>query len=136
MRHRPSRLVAAALAAVLGSIATAATAPVLRPLPLGAACQKAGYTALQDSAGTLRVLRYVRLIPDNTARQTQYYSARGALQSAKLTGSGFVGLLYDLTLTARGNTLTEKGYRAKFFTTPAERLLRDAAAVKAGRCAP
>jgi len=87
MRHRPSRLVAAALAAVLGSIATAATAPVLRPLPLGAACQKAGYTALQDSAGTLRVLRYVRLIPDNTARQTQYYSARAPCRARSSPGA-------------------------------------------------
>lgn len=121
---------------VLGT--SLAAQPLLKPLPLSAACQRAGYTALQDSAGTLRVLRYVRLIPDNTARLTQYYSAAGRLQSLKASASGFTGLLYDLSVTvdARGNTVTEKGYRSRLYRGLTKDLIRDAADVRAGRCQP
>lgn len=109
---------------------------MLKPLPLTAACQKAGYSALQDAARTLRVLRYVRLIPDNSARVTQYYGADGRLQSLKASGSGFAGVLYDLTASAdrTGRLTGEKGYRSKLFTGPLTSLLLDARAVKAGRC--
>jgi len=113
-----------------------AAAPVLKPLPLSAACQKAGYSALQDAAGTLRVLRYVRLIPDNSARITQYYGADGRLQSVKASASGFAGVLYDLTASAdrSGKLTAEKGYRSKLFTGSLAAVLPDARAVKAGRC--
>lgn len=113
-----------------------AAAPVLKPLPLSAACQKAGYSALQDAAGTLRVLRYVRRIPDNSARVTQYYAAGGTLQSLRATASGFAGVLYDLTVgvDAKGNLVNEKGYRSKLFTGDLKNVIRDAGAVRAGRC--
>ena len=65
--------------------------PLLKPLPLSAACRQAGYTALQDAAGTLRVLRYLRNVPDNGQRLTQYYDAGGHLQSVKASASGFAG---------------------------------------------
>jgi len=109
---------------------------VLKPLPLSVPCQKAGYSALQDAAGTLRVLRYVRLIPDNSARITQYYGADGRLQSLKASASGFAGVLYDLTASAdrTGRLTAEKGYRSKLFTGPLTVLLLDGRAVKAGRC--
>ena len=109
---------------------------VLKPLPLSVTCQKAGYSALQDEIGTLRVLRYVRLIPDNSARVTQYYGASGRLQSVRATASGFVGVLYDLTASvdAKGNVVGEKGYRSKLFTDSLKTAIRDAAAVSAGRC--
>ena len=129
-------LAALTLAAVLGSFAVA-TAPVLRPLTLSAACQKAGYSALQDSGGTVRVLRYVRLIPDNTARQTEYYSAAGQLQSVRATASGFVGLLYDLNakVDGKGRIVGETGYRSKFFRGGVVLLPVSAAQVKQGSCA-
>ncbi len=122
---------------VLLSGSVFAAQPVLKPLPLGVACQNAGYSALQDAAGTLRVLRYVRLVPDNSARVTQYYGASGRLQSIRATASGFAGVLYDLTATvdARGNVVAEKGYRSKLFTDNLKTVIRDAAAVRAGRCA-
>jgi hypothetical protein len=109
---------------------------VLKPLPLSPACQKAGYSALQDAAGTLRVLRYVRLIPDNSARVTQYYSAGGKLQSLKATGSGFAGVLYSLraTVDAGGNLTGETGYRSRLFSGDLKNVIRDAGAVRAGRC--
>ena len=123
------------LLALLSGSAFAAQS-VLKPLPLSLACQNAGYSALQDTAGTLRVLRYVRLIPDNSARVTQYYGASGRLQSLKATASGFVGVLYDLTATldAKGNVLNEKGYRSKLFPGSLKTVIRDAGAVQAGRC--
>lgn len=113
-----------------------AASPILKPLPLSLACQNAGYSALQDTAGTLRVLRYVRLIPDNSARVTQYYGASGRLQSVRATASGFVGVLYDLTASvdAKGTVVGEKGYRSKLFTDSLKTAIRDAAAVRAGRC--
>ena len=114
-----------------------AASPILKPLPLSLACQNAGYSALQDTTGTLRVLRYVRLIPDNSARVTQYYGTSGRLQSMKATASGFVGVLYDLTASvdAKGNVMGEKGYRSKLFTDNLKTAIRDAAAIRAGRCA-
>ena len=113
-----------------------AASPVLRPLPLNTACQKAGYSALQDAAGTLRVLRFVRLVPDNSARLTQYYAASGQLQSLKATASGFAGVLYSLTASvdAEGNLGAEKGYRSKLFGADLKTVVRDAGAVRAGRC--
>ena len=118
------------------SASALAAQPVLKPLPLSLACQTAGYSALQDTTGTLRVLRYVRLIPDNSARVTQYYGTSGRLQSMKATASGFVGVLYDLTASvdAKGNVVNEKGYRSKLFTDSLKTAIRDAAAVRAGRC--
>lgn len=113
-----------------------AASPILKPLSLSAACQIAGYSALQDAAGTLRVLRYVRLVPDNSARVTQYYGASGRLQSVRATASGFVGVLYDLTanLDAKGNVISEKGYRSKLFSGTLASVTLDAVGVKAGRC--
>ena len=113
-----------------------AASPVLKPMPLSLACQNAGYSALQDTAGTLRVLRYVRLIPDNSARVTQYYGVSGRLQSVRATASGFVGVLYDLTASVdvKGNVVNEKGYRSKLFTDSLKTAIRDAGAVRAGRC--
>ena len=110
--------------------------PILKPLSLSAACRIAGYSALQDAAGTLRVLRYVRLVPDNSARVTQYYGASGRLQSVRATASGFAGVLYDLaaSVDAKGNVVNEKGYRSKLFTDSLKTAIRDAAAVRAGRC--
>ncbi|WP_424951877.1 hypothetical protein [Deinococcus sp.] len=127
--------VSLSLVLALGSSALAAQ-PVLRPLPLSAACQQAGYSALQDAAGTLRVLRYVRLVPDNSARLTQYYGATGRLQSLRATASGFAGVLYDLSarVDARGNMVGEKGYRSKLFTGSLKRVIRDADGVKSGTC--
>lgn len=125
------------LLAVLSVSAPALAAPpVLRPLPLSAACDRAGYTAFQDSRGTLRVLRYLRLVPDNALGVTQYYSAAGQLQSFKSSASGFAGQLYVLTarVDARGNVYDEQGYRSKLYTAPLRSVLRDAAAVRAGRC--
>jgi len=113
-----------------------AASPILKPLSLSAACRIAGYSALQDAAGTLRVLRYVRLVPDNSARVTQYYGASGRLQSVRATASGFAGVLYDLaaSVDAKGNVVNEKGYRSKLFTDSLKTAIRDAAAVRAGRC--
>ncbi len=113
-----------------------AASPILKPLSLSAACQIAGYSALQDAAGTLRVLRYVRLVPDNSALVTQYYGASGRLQSVRATASGFAGVLYDLaaSVDAKGNVVNEKGYRSKLFTDSLKTAIRDAAAVRAGRC--
>ena len=113
-----------------------AASPVLKPLPLSLACQNAGYSALQDAAGTLRVLRYVRLVPDNSARVTQYYGASGRLHSVRATASGFVGVLYNLTATvdAIGNVVGEKGYRSKLFSGTLAGVMLDAAGVKLGRC--
>ncbi|MGY2892294.1 hypothetical protein [Deinococcus sp. UYEF24] len=115
-----------------------AVQPVLKPLPLSPACQKAGYSALQDAAGTLRVLRYVRLIPDNSARVTQYYSAGGKLQSLKATASGFAGVLYVLSanVDASGNLTGEKGYRSKLYSGDLKNVIRDAGAIRAGKCTP
>ena len=134
-------LAALALSALcLPAVATPSTArqPLLRPLPLSAACRQAGYSALQDAAGTLRVLRYLRTVPDNSQRLTQYYDAGGHLQSVKASASGFAGLLYDLSARfgASGKLLSETGFRSRFFTASLTTLLRDAAAVKAGRCDP
>ncbi|MFC4455587.1 hypothetical protein [Deinococcus sonorensis] len=123
--------------AVLTALPTAGAAtPLLRPVPLTPACQKAGYTVLQDSAGHARVLRYVRLTPDNTLRLTQYYDASGRLLSLKASANGFVGQLYTLTarLDGRGRIVSETGYRAKFDHTDLKTLIRDVAAVKAGQC--
>ncbi|GGR01170.1 hypothetical protein [Deinococcus ruber] len=122
--------------AVSPATSTRATTPVLKPLPLSAACQKAGYTALQDAAGTVRVLRYVRTVPDNTARLTQYYDAAGHLQSLKATASGFVGLLYTLSarIDSRGNVVGETGFRSRFFTASLSSVIHDVAVVKAGHC--
>ena len=113
-----------------------AASPILKPLSLSAACRIAGYSALQDAAGTLRVLRYVRLVPDNSARVTQYYGASGRLQSVRATASGFAGVLYDLaaSVDAKGNVVNEKGYRSKLFTDSLKTAIRDVAAVRAGRC--
>ena len=118
------------------SVSALAAQPVLKPLSLSAACRIAGYSALQDAAGTLRVLRYVRLVPDNSARVTQYYGASGRLQSVRATASGFAGVLYDLaaSVDAKGNVVNEKGYRSKLFTDSLKTAIRDAAAVRAGRC--
>jgi hypothetical protein len=115
-----------------------ASQAVLKPLPLRAACQTAGYSALQDAAGTLRVLRYVRLTPDNSARVTQYYAASGKLQSLKATASGFAGVLYSLSATVDtgGNLTGEKGYRSKLFSGDLKRVVRDAGAIRAGTCTP
>ena len=134
VRHDPTRLF---LTLALSCCAPAlAASPILKPLPLSVTCQNAGYSALQDTAGTLRVLRYVRLVPDNSARVTQYYAASGRLQSVRATASGFVGVLYDLTASvdAKGNVVGEKGYRSKLFTDSLKTVIRDAAAVRAGRC--
>ena len=118
------------------SVSALAAQPVLKPLSLSAACRIAGYSALQDAAGTLRVLRYVRLVPDNSARVTQYYGASGRLQSVRATASGFAGVLYDLaaSVDAKGNVVNEKGYRSKLFTDSLKTAIRDVAAVRAGRC--
>jgi hypothetical protein len=126
---------ALSLSLLLSSTVFAAP-PVLRPLPLSPACRKAGYSALQDASGTLRVLRYVRLIPDNTARQTQYYSAAGQLQSVRATASGFVGLLYDLSATvdSKGRIASEKGYRSRFFKGAVVLLPTSPSLVKRGQC--
>ncbi|WP_407539552.1 hypothetical protein Q0M94_15445 [Deinococcus radiomollis] len=125
------------LCSLLSCSALAAPA-VLKPLPLTAACQKAGYSAFQDAAGTLRVLRYVRLIPDNSARVTQYYSAGGKLQSLKATASGFAGVLYTLSATVDvgGNLTGEKGYRSRLYSGDLKSVIRDAGAVRAGKCSP
>jgi hypothetical protein len=110
---------------------------LLKPMPLSAACVKAGYTAFQDSSGTLRVLRYLRLVPDNAFGITQYYSAAGQLQSFKSSASGFAGELYNLTarVDVKGTVYDEKGYRSKLYTAPLKSVIRDAVAVRAGRCA-
>ncbi|WP_425147232.1 hypothetical protein [Deinococcus sp.] len=125
-----------ALACALSMLGAASG--VLKPLPLSAACQKAGYSALQDTRGTLRVLRYLRTVPDNSQRLTQYYDAAGRLQSVKASASGFAGLLYDLSarFDAQGKVLGETGYRSKLYRGSLKTLLRDAGAVRAGRCDP
>ena len=127
---------------LLGSLALAAsttskpTSPLLRAFPLSAACQKAGYSALQDAAGTVRVLRYVRTVPDNSVRVTQYYDAAGHLQSLKASASGFVGLLYTLSarIDGQGNVVGETGFRSRFFTGSLKSVLHDVAAVRGGHC--
>ncbi len=82
------------------------------------------------------MLRYVRLIPDNSARVTQYYGASGRMQSVRATASGFVGVLYDLTATLdpKGNMVNETGYRSKLFSGSLASVMLDGAGVKAGRC--
>lgn len=109
---------------------------VLKPLPLTLSCQSAGYSALQDTAGTLRVLRYVRIVPDNSARITQYYAASGRLQSVRATASGFAGVLYDLTASigAKGDVVGEKGYRSKLFSGSLKSVIRDVGLIRSGRC--
>jgi hypothetical protein len=121
-------------AAVFGSAHAAQS--VLKPYPLSAACQKAGYTALQDASGSVRVLKYLRRIPDNSAQVTQYYAASGKLQALKASASGFVGVLYDLSarVDANGKIVAEKGYRSKLFTEPLSTAVKDLAVVKTGRC--
>ncbi len=118
------------------SFSALAAPAVLKPLPLSAACQKAGYSALQDANGTLRVLRYVRFVPDNSARVAQYYSVSGQLQSVKASASGFAGVLYSLTANVdpKGNVVGEKGYRSKLFTGTLSGVMLDAVGVKAGKC--
>ncbi|ULH15594.1 hypothetical protein MF271_02815 [Deinococcus sp. KNUC1210] len=129
---------ALAVAAAPATPTPAKNSPLLKPLPLSAACQKAGYTALQDAAGTVRVLRYVRTVPDNTQRLTQYYDAAGHLQSLKVTASGFVGLLYSLSarIDSAGNVVGETGFRSRFFTASLKSVILDVAPIRAGHCGP
>ena len=125
------------LAALLFTPALAqSTSPLLKPAPLSAACQSAGYRVWADPQGRPRVLRYRVNIPDYGRSLTQYYDARGRLLTLKASFSGFVGPMYNLTarLDGKGNILSETGYRRPDYAVNLKNLIVDVRSVLAGRC--
>lgn len=132
-RLHPKRLLP--LLALLSGSALALT-PLLKPVPLSEACERAGYAVWADTHGQPRLLRHRVNFPDNIRSLAQYYDEAGRLLTLRASFSGFAGQMYDLTarLDGKGNIISERGYRRQGDRTDLKALVVDVKGVLRGKC--
>ncbi|GHF33229.1 hypothetical protein HNQ07_000294 [Deinococcus metalli] len=80
---------------------------------------------VQTQPGGTLLYTHGHRFPDNVQMVEQRHNAAGTLLSARVTWSGFVGRVLDVTATfdTQGRTVKEEGHRAPGLTTPVTALI-------------